>query len=44
MRNADDLDLEATRRSAAAALALAVQGATIEQPGSVYDTRRLIVV
>jgi phage terminase large subunit-like protein len=29
---------------AAVALALAVQGATIEQPGSVYDTRGLIAV
>jgi hypothetical protein len=29
---------------AAVALALAVQGATIEQPGSVYETRGLIVV
>jgi hypothetical protein len=29
---------------AAIALALAVQGATIEQPSSVYDTRGLIVV
>jgi hypothetical protein len=29
---------------AAMALALAVQGATIEQPRSVYDTRGLIVV
>jgi phage terminase large subunit-like protein len=29
---------------AAVALALAVQGATIEQPGSVYDTRGLIAI
>jgi hypothetical protein len=29
---------------AAVALALAVQGATIEQPGSVYDTRGLIAL
>jgi phage terminase large subunit-like protein len=29
---------------AAVALALAVQGATIEQPGSVYDSRGLIVI
>jgi hypothetical protein len=29
---------------AAVALALAVQGATIEQPGSVYDTRGLIEI
>jgi phage terminase large subunit-like protein len=29
---------------AAVALSLAVQGATIEQPGSVYDTRGIIVV
>jgi hypothetical protein len=29
---------------AAVALALAVQGATIEQPGSVYDSRGVIVL
>jgi hypothetical protein len=37
--------LDRTRQiDAAMALALAVQGATIEQPRSVYDTRGLIVV
>ena len=29
---------------AAVALSLAVQGATIEQPGSVYDTRGMIAI
>jgi phage terminase large subunit-like protein len=46
--NGDALRLRKLDRTrpidAAVALALAVQGATIEQPGSVYDTRGLIAI
>jgi hypothetical protein len=39
-----DVDLTALTSVPPRALALAVQGATIEQPTSVYDTRGLLVI